>query len=125
MTMMGTPSSKPQTPHSQPQNSRLTKTAVGFMRAMRPVIQVVTKVPTRVAMAIDVPVTSKTISSDSNCKKATSPVAMVMSKGPKYGMMCSKPATMAQAPAFSRPITRRAIHIMTASKPFVTSSMNI
>ena len=51
MTMIGTLSSIPHTPHSQPQNSSPMKIAAEFMLAILPIIQVVTKVPTRVAMA--------------------------------------------------------------------------
>ncbi len=46
MTMMGMLSSIPQTPHSQPQKSSEMNTAAEFMFAIRPVIQVVTNVPT-------------------------------------------------------------------------------
>jgi len=51
MTMMGTLSSSPQTPHSQPQNNSDMNTAAEFMWANLPVIQVVTKMPTSVAIA--------------------------------------------------------------------------
>ncbi len=95
------------------------------MRAILPVIQVVTKVPTSVAIASAAPMTSNMVCTDSNCSRATTPVASMISKGPKYGMMCSSPATMAQAPAFSSPIQRKAPHISKASKPLVTSSMNM
>ena len=61
ITMIGTLSSIPQTPQSQPQNNSETKTAVGFILAIRPVIQVVTKVPTKVAIARDAPLTSRAV----------------------------------------------------------------
>ena len=47
MTTIGMPSRRPHTPHSQPQNSSEMNTAAAFIRAMRPVIQVVMNTPTR------------------------------------------------------------------------------
>ena len=41
--MMGTPSSRPHTPHSQPQNSTPTNTATAFIRLARPVSQGVSR----------------------------------------------------------------------------------
>src|SRR5579863_6691747 len=66
MTRIGTLRSMPQTPHSQPQNISEMNTAAEFRFAMRPVIQVVTKVPITVAMASDAPATSNAIAGESN-----------------------------------------------------------
>ena len=41
--MMGTPSNKPHTPHSQPQKSTAMKTATGFIRLVRPISHGVSK----------------------------------------------------------------------------------
>ncbi len=81
--MMGMLSSIPQTPHSQPQNNSEMNTAAGFMLAIHPVIQVVTNVPTTVAIPSDAPPTSSAIGNDSNCMKAAIPVAMAVTPGPR------------------------------------------
>src|SRR5579862_4998803 len=51
--------------------------------AIRPVIQVVTKVPTTVAIDIDAPATSSATPNDSNCMKAAIPAAMAVIPGPR------------------------------------------
>src|SRR6202035_5560016 len=125
MTMMGMLSSIPQTPHSQPQNNSDMNTAAEFRWAIRPVIQVVTNVPTSVAIASEEPATRSVIGREWNCMKAAIPVATAVTPGPRYGTMCSTPAAAAQAPAFSRPIQRKAIQVSNATTRFVVSSMNM
>ena len=83
MTMIGMLSSIPQTPHSQPQNSSEMNTAAAFILAIRPVIHVVTNVPTTVAIAIETPDTSSAIENESNCMNAAIPAAMAVTPGPR------------------------------------------
>ena len=98
MTISGTLSSIPQTPHSQAQNSSEMNTAAEFMLAIRPVIHVVTNVPTMVAIVSDAPATSNAIENDSNCMKAAIPVTMAVTPGPRYGTTCSSPAARPRRP---------------------------
>src|SRR4029450_2389235 len=125
MTMMGMLSSIPHTPHSQPHNNSEMNMTAEFMLAIRPVIQVATKVPMTVAIASDAPATSTAIANDSNCVKAAIPVATAVTPGPRYGTMCSRPAATAQAPAFSRPIRLNAIQQSKATSRFVVRSINM
>ena len=60
-------------------------TAAGFMFAMRPVIQVVTNVPTTVAIASDAPATRDAAAKESNCMKAATPAAAAATPGPPGG----------------------------------------
>src|SRR5579872_2746859 len=83
MTMMGILSSIPQIPHNQPQNSSEINTAAEFMWAIRPVIQVATIVPTKVAIPSDAHATSSAIATESNCRKAAMPVATAATPGPR------------------------------------------
>src|SRR5487761_1892296 len=83
ITTIGMLSSIPQIPQSQPQNSNEMKTAAGFIFAIRPVIQVVTKVPTTVAITSDAPPTRKAIEKESNCINAAIPVAAAAIPGPR------------------------------------------
>src|SRR6185437_5016355 len=125
MTMMGLLSRRPQTPQSQPQNSKEMNTAAEFMRAILPTIKVATNVPTTVAMASEAPETMSALEIDSNCMNAAMPVNAAVAPGPRYGMVCSSPAATAHAPALSRPIQRNAIHERAATSRSVTSSMNM
>src|ERR1700674_452099 len=83
MTTIGMLSNIPHTPQSQAKNSNAMKTAAAFIFAIFPVIQVVTKIPTIVEIAIDAPMTRRAADNDSNCMKATMPVAPAISTGPK------------------------------------------
>ena len=77
-------SSIPQTPHSQPQNSSEMNTAAEFMFAIRPVIQVVTNVPTSGGdreRRAGRPATPS--ESESNCMNAAMPVAAAVTPGPR------------------------------------------
>jgi hypothetical protein len=83
MTMIGILSSMAQIPQSQPPKSSEMNTAAEFIRAIHPVIQVVTKVPTVTAIASQTPATRKAITKESNCIQATMPVAMATRPGPR------------------------------------------
>ena len=61
----------------------LLNTAAEFMWAIRPVIQVVTNVPTTVAIASEAPATSSAMPNDSNCMKASIPVSIAVTPGPR------------------------------------------
>ena len=80
---MGMLSSIPQMPHSQPQNNSEMKIAAAFIRAMRPVIQVVTNVPTTVAIVSEAPATSIASANESNCMNAAMPMAAAVTPGPR------------------------------------------
>src|SRR5258706_11153948 len=125
MTVMGMLSNMPQTPHSHAQNSSEMNTAAVFILAILPVIQVVTKVPTTVAIASEAPATSSAVDITSNCMNAAMPMPAAVTAGPKYGMMCSRPAATAHAPAFSRPIQRNTIHVSSPTSTLVAKSMNM
>jgi len=58
-------------------------TAVEFMWAILPVIQVVTKIPTSVAIASEEPATRSATGKDWNCMKAAIPVARAVTPGPR------------------------------------------
>ena len=83
ITVIGMPSSMPQMPHNQAQNSSEMNTAAAFILAIFPVIQVVTKVPTTMAIVNDAPETSNIIENESNCMKAAIPVVAAMANGPR------------------------------------------
>ena len=125
MNVIGMLSSIPQMPHSHVQNSSEMNTAAVFILAILPVIHVVTKVPTTVAIASEAPAVSSAVDIASNCMKAAMPMPAAVTAGPRYGMRCSSPAATAQAPAFSRPIQRNAIQVSNPIKTLVTSSMNM
>lgn len=72
----------PDAPQPAPE-SREMSTAAEFMWAMRPVIHVVTNVPTRVATASDAPATSSAMPRDPNCMKAAIAVAAAAIPGPR------------------------------------------
>src|SRR4029077_3312249 len=80
---IGIASSRPHTPQSQPQKSNAINTATAFIFAIWPVIQVMTNMPTKVAIASELPDTTSAIQKDSNCMKPTIPVAIAISAGPK------------------------------------------
>src|SRR5690606_2778538 len=82
-TMMGTHSSIPHTPQSQAPNSSATNTAMAFILAIRPVIQVATSMPTKVAMVNVTPAASNMAENDSNCRKAAQPMATEARIDPK------------------------------------------
>src|SRR5438874_1989399 len=86
MTMIGMPSNMPHIPHSHPHNSSEVNTAAAFILAIRPVIHVVTNVPTMVATASEMPATSSAIGNESNCMNAAIPAAAAVTPGPRYGM---------------------------------------
>ena len=65
------------------QNSREMNIAAEFMPAILPIIHVVTKVPTRVAMARESPATSNALESESNCMNAAIPVTAAVTPGPR------------------------------------------
>jgi len=121
MNAMGTDSSVPQMPHSQVNSNNIMNTATAFMRAMRPDIQVVTNTPIKSAMATELPATASAGPTSPNCTRAAMPVATAVSSGPKYGMMCSAPATTAHVAAFSRPNSRNATQDSRPSTRLVTS----
>jgi hypothetical protein len=81
--MIGMLSSIPQTPQSHAQNNSEINTAAAFIFAIFPVIQVVTKIPTIVAIDSDVPETNRAVENASNCMKAAIPVAAAVTAGPK------------------------------------------
>lgn len=82
MPMMGIASSRPPTPQSQPQKSTEINTATGFIFEILPVIQVMTNMPTKVAIAGALPDTKSVIQKDSDCMKPTIPVAATVSAVP-------------------------------------------
>lgn len=75
---MGIASNGSDTPQSHPQKSNATNTDTAFSFAIFPVIQVTTPIPTRVAIASELPDTNSAIEKDSNCMKPTMPVATAM-----------------------------------------------
>ena len=81
--MMGIARSRPHTPQSHPQKSNETNTATGFIFEIFPVIQVTTKMPTKMAIASELPDTASAIQKESNCMKPAIPVATAISVGPK------------------------------------------
>src|SRR3954463_2295699 len=122
ITMMGMLSSMPQMPHSHAQNSNEMNTAAEFMLAMRPVIHVVMKVPTTVAMPSEAAATRNAIPNESNCTNDAMPAAMAVTPGPRYGTRCKSPEATAQAPALSSPIQWKVAQHKTATSMFVVSS---
>ena len=115
----------PHTPHSHDQNRSAINTAAAFILAILPVIHVVTKMPTTVAIATDAPETNRAIQRESNCRKPTNPVAPAVTTGPKYGTICKRPAATAHAPAFSKPINENAIQLSSVTSRLVMNSMSM
>src|SRR5690606_32786449 len=82
-TTTGTQISIPATPQSQPPKSRATNTAMAFILAMRPVIQVATSVPITEAIARLMVMITAIIVKDSNCRKPAAPVPRAVMRVPK------------------------------------------
>ncbi len=55
----------------------------------------------------------------------TDPSVVVVNSGVAKGMTWSSPAATAQAPAFSRPIQRKAIQVSNPTSTLVANSMNM
>ena len=67
---IGTPSSKPKTPQSQPQASNPTNTATGLSWLLRLVSQGVSKLPTSVWIPRETPQMTRAMSREPTCKKS-------------------------------------------------------
>ena len=72
----------PDAPQPAPEQQR-NEDGYGFIRAIRPVIQVVTNVPTNVAIVSDAPATSRAAGNESNCMNAAMAVTPAVTAGPR------------------------------------------